>query len=439
MKKRVKKVTAGGYFSTGKEDKGESRTIIMTQPQRGPMDIAKYTSAIKLAEHIDYPVLTRLYDLYANILMDTHLMSTLTKYTSSILFTPIEFKRNGVVDEKVQEQLRSPWFIKFLRDVLMTRWWGNSLFQFYRDDKGWINYQLIPRKHVDPIRRQIKKHQFDLTGVSWDEFDDLLHVGEPRDIGDLAKIAFWVIIKRNDVADWAQFAELFGQPLREGTYSGSDDDARKKLLEDLASLGGSAIFVHPEGSNLKIHDTATKSGTNDLYSGLANFCNAEISKAILLNTLTTEAGKVGTQALGTVHQEEEEKLFFFERLSLLNILNYELTDVLYNMGIDTRGGCFAWAVPENKDLTSRIDIDMRLKEAGLPFDDDYFYNTYGVPKPANYNEMKKQLAVTNTPQSKNIPDVEEEQLAQLSKKEKKSLKNFLNFFGSALGRGALEW
>ena len=72
--------------------------------------------------------------------------------------------------------------------------------------------------------------------------------------------------------------------------------------------GGASVFLHPEGSNLTLHDIGSKSGTSDLYKGLAQFCNQEISKHILGNTLTTEAGEKGTQALGSVQKKAEDLL-----------------------------------------------------------------------------------------------------------------------------------
>ena len=46
----------------------------------------------------------------------------------------------------------------------------------------------------------------------------------------------------------------------------------------------------------------------DLYDKLCERCNNEISKLFLGNTLTTEASDKGTQALGTVHKDVEEKV-----------------------------------------------------------------------------------------------------------------------------------
>ena len=41
-------------------------------------------------------------------------------------------------------------------------------------------------------------------------------------------------------------------------------------------------------------------------------------------------------------------------------------------------------------LVERIGIDVQLPE-DLPIDDDYWYNTYNIPKPDNYDELKKAI------------------------------------------------
>ena len=187
-------------------------------------------------------------------MLDSHLFAVRRKQKAAILSTPIQFLRDGEVDERMQEYIDSPWFNHFVEDLVDDEWEGvgGSLFQFYREQDGWINYELIPRKHVDAINRTILRNQTDLTGVSWGEFSDLLYVGNPRQIGSLAVPAFWVILKRNNVADWAELGEIFGRPIREGTYDAWDTNARDKLIEDIYNMGGSGVIIHPDGTKINL-------------------------------------------------------------------------------------------------------------------------------------------------------------------------------------------
>lgn len=431
-----KRITVGGNMSGG------TRTVILSQTKRGSIDIATYMKALKSAENVDFPNRTSLYDIYDDILNDAHLSAVITKRKSAILNTPIEFKRDGKVDEQIGEQLRSPWFYNFLGDLLDTIYFGNSLFQFYRNGH-WIGYDLVPRKHVDPIRRVILRRQSDITtGIPFDEFDNLVPVGKSRDLGILVKAAPLVIYKRNTLGDWAQFSELFGQPIREGTYDGWDEQARVRLMEDMLSMGGSSILLHPENTNIRLVESSAKSASSQLYKDFSDTCNSELSKLILGNTLTTESNNTGTQALGTVHQGVEEKIEATDKQLALNVLNYDLTDTFIALGIDTTGGEFSFVVPQNKDLSAQMVIDMNLKSMGLPLSDDYLYETYNRPKPDNYEELKKRQpsAVVQEPTPKepiedHIDDVEP------SNKEDKNIFNTVKsfFVNAPTGKGALEW
>lgn len=441
-KKKYNKITVQGNIGR-QPDKEGTKTIIITQPRRGNIDIGDYLKAIRAAENVDFPSWVKLYDIYEDILTDAHLSALIQKRKSSVLNTPIEFKRNGVIDEKIGEQIRSPWFRNFLSDLDDTVQWGNSTIQFFRNGE-WLGYDLIPRKHVNPVKRIILKRQTDLTGDSFDEYADLVTIGNPRSLGILSKAALYVIYKRNATADWAQFIELYAHPLKEGIYDGWDEEARTKMTEDLYNMGGSAVILHPKGTEVKIHDTSSKSASSDLYKTFVQYCNDELSKLELGNTLTTEAGDTGTQALGTVHQSVEDKIERADRQMILDVLNYELTDIFTNLGMDTSGGEFAFVVPQNKDLSARILIDMQLKNGGLPMSDDYFYETYGVDKPDNYEELKRAKAARTPgtevkPEEKPGNDTDEavkeakKDDSPEEKADKKKEKIWKNFFSGLSG------
>ena len=383
-RKKDKKVTVGSGQAPA--------TIILTAPQIGGVDIASYMRAIRDADRIDFPDRVRLYNLYIDLLnTDAHLNAVINKRRAALRDLPVVFRRNDRVDEAMQEHLRSPWFGNFILDILDAKLWGFSLFQFRRDGE-WIDYDLIPRKHVDPVRRLIVRREQDITGDSWDEYADLLFVGKPRDLGLLAQVMPYAIYKRNCLGYFAQYTELFGQPLREGTYDIYNDEARRAMLRDLTAMGASGIFLHPEGTELKLHEASQKSGSAQLYETLLDYCDNAESKALLGNTLTTQTDDTGTQALGTVHKNAEEAINHMDRLYVLNVLNYDMTEIFAAMGIDIAGGRFEYEQPKNIDLTARIGIDRTLQAMGLPIGDDYLYETYGVERPADYAEMKARMS-----------------------------------------------
>lgn len=444
MANKKKKITVGGNINPN----NGNNTIIITQAKRFFLDQGKFMNAITSAENVDYTRRTELYDMYDDILIDGHLQSVIEKRVTSAQCIEIEFRRNGKPDEQINEMLRSPWFFDFIKDIMDAQFWGFSLFQFYKDDKGWLNYTLIPRKNVDPVRQLIVHRQGEITGVPWNTYRDVLFVGKPRSLGKLACACPYVIFKRNDMADWAQFCEIFGMPIREYTYDAEDDEAREKILEDARNEGGAATFIHPSGSELKLLESSGKSGSADLYNKLLDVCNNELSKIFLGNTLTTEASERGTQSLGTVQEKGEKKINEADKNYILNILNYEMTDIFQSMGYNVAGGRFEYVKPKETNITTITDVIQKMRAMGTPVSDDTVYELTGIPKPDNYDDLKaeiderRQANIQTQQQMQQQPKTPEQKKQE---KEENMFRSFYNhiasFFAKAPSRknGALEW
>lgn len=368
-------------------------TIILSQPQRFGIGLDDYMTAIRNAENVDFTQRVKLYDIYSESLMDPHLFSVVQKRKSGVLGRKIEFRRNGVADDKVNVQISSPWFLRFLEDALDAQYWGFTLVQFYINEKGWIDYYLVPRKHIDPVLNIIKKRQSDVTGESFDEYADLLMIRGKEPLGILARTAPYVIYKRGTIGDWAQLAEIFGRPIRKYIYDAADPEARNATLEAASSQGGASVFLCPDGTKLEFVEPGNLSGSSEMYSSLTDRYNAEMSKAVLGNTLTTEASETGTQALGTVHNKVEQELVEQDALGILNLLNYDMTDQFAALGVNTTGGEFVYA--EEADL-EQVKVKAELLEKAvnvfnLPLDDDYLYEQLNIERPDNYEQLKAEM------------------------------------------------
>ena len=94
----------------------------------------------------------------------------LDKRLRGVTRLPIEFQRNGEPDDTINAQLRSPWFKQLRKDLIMSEFWGFTLVQFYLDEDNNIRYDLIDRKHYDPVRKTLLKFQNDQDGIPIDDF-----------------------------------------------------------------------------------------------------------------------------------------------------------------------------------------------------------------------------------------------------------------------------
>ena len=368
----------------------QNPTIILQSPELFHFNIARYMGSLNSASAIEFYNRTELYDIYHSICTtDGHLSGIIQKRLSAVARERFEFQRDGKPVDEVNAQIRSPWFRNFVKEAVKSKLWGFTLCQFRRDEKGWITFDLIDRKHFDPVKREVLRYETDVNGVPLDAFDNcLLICDEPRGLGVLATCAPYALYKRGNIGDWAQFCQIFGMPIREYTYAAGDEEARKRLLADAKQQGANAVYIHPEGSGMQLHEAQGKSGTNDLYERFTSNCNDEMSIAVLGNTLTTKSDINGTQALGTVQAKEQMKITEDDVQFILDLLNYDMADIFAALGVDTSNGEFVRLEPKYQDKQVQINVVAKLREMGLPMSDDYLYETFDVEKPEDYDALK---------------------------------------------------
>lgn len=218
-------------------------------------------------------------------------------------------------------------------------------------------------------------------------------------------------------------------PVRKYTYDAADPEALHNAMEAAREQGGGMDFFCPEGSNLEFVETGNTTGSSELYSSLVERCNAEMSKAVLGNTLTTEASETGTQALGTVHQDIEQELEEQDALSILNLLNYDMTDIFAFLGVNTKGGEFVYVEDADMEqVKTRAELlEKAVTVFDLPLDDDYLYEQLNVEKPDNYEQLKGEME-----EKKKVNNP----FAQIIQPQNRSTR----FFGKAPDRdGASDW
>jgi phage gp29-like protein len=110
------------------------------------------------------------------------------------------------------------------------------------------------------------------------------------------------IFKNYAIRDLAEFLEIYGLPLRVGTYSPAATEKDKAtLLRAVAGIGHDAAAIIPEG--MKIDFQRAAQGDNKAFDSMITNMEKIISKVVLGGTLTGGEGEHGTQALGNVHNE----------------------------------------------------------------------------------------------------------------------------------------
>lgn len=409
-------------ITTAKRKKKDESIIIhqlnIRQVNRSSQDIESWRTAIRAAESIFSYNRTLLYDLFHDLLLDGHLWSVIDKRITAVTNSTITFTDNGEEIEAITDLIETEEFTDMVAELLWSKFWGHTLYElpFNKDS---FTGQLINRKHVVPEKGIIKKNQSDLTGFDFrvpPYTNHTIEAGKKNDLGLLMKAAQYVIYKRGGFGDWAQFAELFGMPFRKGLYDGHDPKTRDLLTQSLDQMGSAPYVVIPREADVEIVPNNSQ-GSKDTYSGLIEACNKEISKLIVGQTMTSEDGSSHSQS--QTHMEVQAEIHFADRLFITRLLNHRLRPLLAKHGYEIGKGSFQFVVEEKipKDKLIKIHRDV-AKE--VPVGDDFWYDTYGVPKPDNYDELKAE--------QKAQKEVAQKLLNQPKKDDNKKIKNWFKGF-----------
>ena len=115
----------------------------------------------------------------------------------------------------------------------------------------------------------------------------------------LLRVCAWMYLFKNyGIKDWVAFAEVFGMPLRLGKYDpGATKEDKDALRAAIYSLGADAAGIISKNTEIEFVEAVKNAGTNNIYETLANFCDKQMSKAVLGQTATTEGtpGKLGNE------------------------------------------------------------------------------------------------------------------------------------------------
>lgn len=350
--------------------------LVIRPANRGIVDIKNWRNALTSAERGRR---TTLYDLYDDILLDNFLDESIQKRVEAITNADLVFiNEKGESVLEIDSMIDSTGFEELLTEILSAKFWGCSLTQIdFTSDKRLLTY-AIPKKHIRPVEKTIAFDQNDDTGYPFEQDDRFLFAGNDKNLGLILKACPYVIYKRGGFGDWAQFAEVFGMPFRKATYDTYDENTRVLLEKAMEAAGSAQYAVIPKGSDFDIIDSKSQ-GNGQIYKLLRDACNEEILIGILGQSMTTTNGASRSQS--ETHMEVQENKHKSDRRFVQRILNEKLLPILIKRGFKAQGGWFSFPEKgESISLKDRITIDNQLNNL-IAIPEDYFYETYGIPKP----------------------------------------------------------
>ena len=344
---------------------------------RSRKDISVWRNALISAASVTSPNRTRLYDLYEDILVDGHLSGIIAKRMDAVLNKELFFEANGSRIHALGELTGSLQFRKILSTILETRLWGVSGIEFIPGSR--LSFACIPRKHIKPEAGLITFEQGGNDGVAYANMDNLWVMGEDTDLGLLVKCAPYCLYKRGGLGDWAEYIELFGQPVRVIKYDSYDEQTKAELRKVLEESGSSLAMMIPKQADFEIKDGKSANCDGNLQLSFTKALNEEMSIIILGNTETTTSAYSSGYAQSKVHLEQQYEITRSDIAYVQAMLNTpKFLQVLAGYGYPMAGGRFTFAKDMDIDyLTRRIAIDRELAQH-ISIPASYWQDTYGI-------------------------------------------------------------
>jgi phage gp29-like protein len=220
--------------------------------------------------------------------------------------------------------------------------------------------------------------------------------GHPSRAGILRIAAWMYLFKNYSVKDWVAFCEVYGMPLRLGKYNASaSPEDKAALVEALISIGTDAAGILPDNATIEFIQSKANT-TAEVYKLLADYCDSQISKAVLGQTLTSDTGG-GSLAQGKVHNEVRHDLTLSDCKALASTVKRDIIKplVFFNFGETRRIPKIVFDCKEEEDLNQLADVYTKLRELGLPIAEAHLYKKFGIPIP---DDGEKLLTATVTAQ-----------------------------------------
>lgn len=195
----------------------------------------------------------------------------------------------------------------------------------------------------------------------------------------LLSSCFWpYVFKNGGFKFWVTFTEKFGMPYIIGKVPPNYDQTKtNKLADMLVDMVQDAIAVIPNDASVEFKEAAGKSGSAEIYEKLINICNAEISKAILGQTLSSENTGTGSYAATAGHLEIRDDIVDDDKKMVEKVLN-TLIEWYCNLNYPSQEIPKAKLYEEEKIDKTRAERDEIIVRTGVKLLKPYFERYYNL-------------------------------------------------------------
>lgn len=185
--------------------------------------------------------------------------------------------------------------------------------------------------------------------------------------------------------DWLSFSELYGSPIRVGTYEDPIVDDDRTTLEDmLNSMGSDTAAMMPKGVTVEFKQAT---GTGETYSKQCDYADSKLAILWLGQTLTTDVGGTGSYAAAKVHDNVRGDLLASDLMAEATTIRNQLLAPMVELKYPGRNApvpIFKRITYVGRDVESeRLTLDQLrfARESGLRIDEAVIYEKLDLPRP----------------------------------------------------------
>ena len=220
--------------------------------------------------------------------------------------------------------------------------------------------------------------------------------GLPTRGGLAFSVATMYLLKSVAVRDWWAYAELYGIPVRIGKYGrdATDEDIRT-LLDALAALAADAGAAIPDSMTIETPMPSTGSGggsgSRGLFHDQVKWCDSQVSKAVVGQTMTADDGSSRAQA--EVHADVRDDLVRDDTRQVCDTLSR--TVVRWYCELNHAPRPAGWPRVELLQPPEELDVAaiVSAAKAGLKVPAAWMRERLGIPDPQEGEEVLSGMPV----------------------------------------------
>ena len=236
----------------------------------------------------------------------------------------------------------------------------------------------------------------------------------------LKRKVFWQTwIKRAAAKGWLRYIEKGSGTVIARYNDGAAKEEQQNAVDAATAVQEDSAVAIPKKFILEVHEMVRAIGSSHKEL-VDDYCNAEISRAIVGQTLTGRGSDGGgSRALGEVHERVEGIKIENDAKALMAVVNRRIVRplVMYNFGPNAVMPTWMLEYEQSEDLNAMAERYGKLRQTvGLPLSKKHLYETFQTPEPEGDDDSLGGAEEVQSPKSK-VQSEEEKKKAEFAEKK----------------------